>query len=101
MNHQWGRSKAWRGALTSIRGKITFLGTLGLLAVLAVSLIELFTIHRMLTRVEAEDTSHRVTRARRALERLKQSKANIITEFAMWDEAYDFASDPTARRFDH
>jgi two-component system cell cycle sensor histidine kinase/response regulator CckA len=93
--------KGWYGAFTSIRGKLAFLGTLGVLAVLVVSLVELLALHRMLTRVEAEDIAHRAARAHRSLERHKQQKANTVMEFAIWDEAYDFVSNPGAPRFEN
>ena len=72
-----------------------------MLAVLAVSLVELLALRGMLTRIESEETSHRIARAGRLLELRQQQKAVTITEFAIWDEAYDFASNPKAHRFDN
>jgi sensor domain CHASE-containing protein len=64
------------------------------LAVLIASLVELLALRGMHNRIEGENIAHQVTRARRALELRQQQKAAIITEFANWDEAYDYASNP-------
>jgi PAS domain S-box-containing protein len=84
----------WRGALTSIRGKLIVLGALGFLAVLLVSLAQVVATDRMLDGVQSQEITRRVSRARRALELRQQQKAAIISEFAVWDDAYRFADHP-------
>lgn len=86
----------WRGALTSIRGKLIVLGALGFLAVLLVSLAQVIATDRMLDGVELQEITRRVSRARRALELRQQQKAAIVSEFALWDDAYRFADHPRA-----
>ena len=99
MNQSAVPRTGWRRAVTSIRGKLTILGALGVIAVVVVSLVELLAVHGMLVRVEVEETSRRIARARRALELREERKAATVVEFAIWDEAYDFASHPGAGRF--
>jgi PAS domain S-box-containing protein len=79
---------------TSIRAKLTVMAAVAVAAFLLISVTESLAVHTIIDRVEREDISRQVYRARRLFDRRAASKAELLSEFAFWDDTWDAVSNP-------
>jgi sensor domain CHASE-containing protein len=72
------------------------LAAIAVVAFLILALAQSVAVRAIRDRVEAQDISRRVYRARRLFERRAVSKANLVSEFSFWDDTWDMVENPTS-----
>jgi PAS domain S-box-containing protein len=83
-----------RAVHTSIRGRLTLLAIVAVGAFLLVSVGESLTVRRIIDQVEQQDLTARVHRIRSLFDRRANTKADLVSEFAFWDDAWRLGDEP-------
>ena len=81
---------------TSIGAKLTMLAAIAVAAFLILASTEWLAVRDIRDRFEAQDIARRVHRARALFARRAESKADVLSEFAFWDDTWDVVEHPTS-----